>query len=789
VRKVSTGFSAYLEPRPQRIAFLLNPDTATRRMLDALVDFNVDTWGGRHNPFVPLRRGIIYEDYWQLLELADPDLIYSYSPLARETLERLDRMFAPVDVLLHRPFEPDDYRPHLREQAPTSGILKLFREMFPAGFARREAAILGYSEKQAERVSSFIRRNFGVSSHAWFCARDYDLPVKLPNGPSDRDVLQLLSSDTRLSVPIQVCATQATLRAHAAHSSGDKPFVVTYGNSPWNVVHYWNNAYYSGIQELWSSGLEQMWIPAGYLSNERRRSALLDVIKRRVYPHGTNPRSLEVVSYDSSVEEASAVSDIIRQGSNLLRRGPIRIATIGSLPDISVQQPFFYRSSQPQQEYISGPESLLTPRAPRVLAGEAHARWMVDIRLDDPEQESIFSNVRYWWKLPRGGTLARRFVERHRARVNRSGELSFEVVNGSSIPLSIPSKQEVFQELFAQRPNVHLTADLRTSRASGHTIRLSDKGKYYTGVLSVFGSLGYACGTFEDQFRRSLLESMCAPTPEYMLAKTAGRLGQLFHTLITFPGQKRKEAIDAIAQLILTTARGIPRRRPPMRLNEVQKNLRLFISRLPPDEQSYWRRRVSLSSDIDDLIKREVLFQGAELRCRNCLSRSWYHVDDLAQQVTCPGCRQVFHLSIESKWSYRLNELVATAISDHGVVPVMRTLGRVARDPRESFFFIPGIDAFKLGRKNKLPRCEIDLCWVGDGEVGLAEIKSRTSAFTAAELGKLAQFTRHTHVKRVVLAAPAGDDAEMEKHRLSLERRVDDKSVIVEGWGPSAFRE
>src|SRR6266851_8469389 len=97
-----TPYSVFLDHRPRRIAFLVDPDKANDPLLDAIADFNIDSWGGRYNPMIPVTGGEIYPDYWRLLNLSDPDVFYCCADVSVATIERLDREIGAVLIENHR---------------------------------------------------------------------------------------------------------------------------------------------------------------------------------------------------------------------------------------------------------------------------------------------------------------------------------------------------------------------------------------------------------------------------------------------------------------------------------------------------------------------------------------------------------------------------------------------------------------------------------------------------------------------------------------------------------------
>ena len=87
---VSETFPIAVHHRPRRVGFLVDlGQEAVSQVLDAIRDFNMEVWGGRFNPIIPLVDGSVSESYLTLLDVAEPDVFYVYGELAPEALEQL----------------------------------------------------------------------------------------------------------------------------------------------------------------------------------------------------------------------------------------------------------------------------------------------------------------------------------------------------------------------------------------------------------------------------------------------------------------------------------------------------------------------------------------------------------------------------------------------------------------------------------------------------------------------------------------------------------------------------
>ena len=56
-------YSIYIDKRPMRIAFLVDPSPDSIEKVDQIIGYNRGLWGGRYNPII-LTDGNTIEDKW-----------------------------------------------------------------------------------------------------------------------------------------------------------------------------------------------------------------------------------------------------------------------------------------------------------------------------------------------------------------------------------------------------------------------------------------------------------------------------------------------------------------------------------------------------------------------------------------------------------------------------------------------------------------------------------------------------------------------------------------------------
>lgn len=185
-----------------------------------------------------------------------------------------------------------------------------------------------------------------------------------------------------------------------------------------------------------------------------------------------------------------------------------------------------------------------------------------------------------------------------------------------------------------------------------------------------------------------------------------------------------------------------------------------------------------LRDALSNLTAQSVLIQGIKPRCTFCGMSEWYSVQEISSTIRCRGCQSAFLLPVEADWSYRLNELIARALTYHGVVPVVWTLGKLLAGSRTSFLYIPGLELYKSWEDTQ-NLAEVDIACISDGRLLIGEVKSAASEFSNNDLEKLEVVTRAVKADCVVLSAFEGDAEAIIRAKKDFEERVSDLELKV----------
>ena len=91
-------YSIYIDKRPMRIAFLVNPESTSLDGVDQIIDYNRSLWGGRFNPIILTDGHTIDDKWWQFLRDIDPDVIKPLVHLDSKLIEKIENFLSPLEI-------------------------------------------------------------------------------------------------------------------------------------------------------------------------------------------------------------------------------------------------------------------------------------------------------------------------------------------------------------------------------------------------------------------------------------------------------------------------------------------------------------------------------------------------------------------------------------------------------------------------------------------------------------------------------------------------------------------
>jgi hypothetical protein len=782
-------FGVESRARPYRLAFLVDPGACPSELLDTLFETNYGLWGGRFNPIVPVIKGEIDEAFWSLLRYIDPDLVYTYTSLTQNTIDRIDREIVPWRIEAHPahlagPDPPPHFPPTTAEGFVKSRrVLPLLMSQ-QSGFASAVPPTLltyfhDWKSPLNKELVTLVARNFGIIQERSFPPVNGEWArLQIQNNWTPLELFHCLANTPNLLFPFQASAAHAippprigTLR---------EGYCILVGENAETWLYFWNRIFL--VRDYFRLRWNTLCLSPALLREENFVGRLREFLKRYAHHFGDSPSSLTLQSFECSEDELAELSTRILDGLDVIP-GSKKLVP-GEFPSLSTTRPEVYTSWGDATTYqqSTSPESLLS--APRSRVPIDQGTWVMDLRIQYIPRFAFHGNEVLSWKLPRRLGVAEGFFH-HRCRVDADYSFSVEMRQLEPFFLRLPDESEIFHRAAGIMDINSYDINLRhiVKEPKFRRLGLWDKGLYLNGILELFGGLQSASRFFEHSFWRSVFERLSLGTPEKeagLFERVRNGLDKKKLLIASQLGGGHAKPIEWLSRLVIRHARELQLRQDEISFSELesafQEQRERFIAANPefrtatsPEEieEDQKSATADLLGVLQTLTDGGVLQQGLRIRCTNCGSRFWREMGSLHQKVSCDGCSATVPVPVESVWRYRLNSLVRNGIALHGCVPVISALRGLRERARQSFIYTHGVALFK-DYGDATPEAEMDLLCISDGKLVCGEVKSSASEFTREELGKLARIAADINADQVAISAFGDPDGLMTEHRKTL---------------------
>jgi hypothetical protein len=368
------------------------------------------------------------------------------------------------------------------------------------------------------------------------------------------------------------------------------------------------------------------------------------------------------------------------------------------------------------------------------------------------------SGTTYWWQLPLNNYLASYLFSRS-ARICSNGFPAVSIgPDDLKLSIRIPDIETLFHILITVKNQTENKYDPR-SKIKYNTfkyIRLSDKGRYLSGVIDLFTELYGASQVFAKRYWRRVFSILSAKEEDseslklqIIRNKISKKInGQTPEFLISPAG------IDWITGLVLQTSKetNIIGKELPFDffVQEAKNELSEFEAENPSD-QGFEFNEDELRDSIQDFIDQDIILLGVSSHCPSCGYSNWHYIDDAKQTLKCLGCNKQYKIKTEPTWHYKLNNLVRVAYSQHGLAPVIIVLSELLLDSRSSFFFIPNIELFDDWRGQ--PKGELDIICIQDGKLIIGEIKQSLKLFNSSDFNNMRELAKKIRPDLVIFSS------------------------------------
>lgn len=772
-------------PRQVRVAYLIDPETTSWELLDAIMSTCSRVWGGRLSPIIPVVNGEISASYWQLLRSVDPDWIYSYTSVPQAVIDALSSKTSPIQLTKHSDHllqgEHPHYHPSISDNlVRVHGLLPLATEQ---RWFQKPALVTCRENRPPDLL---ISRNFGL------------LPNNILSEQIPKEVQQLEFNDSvDFAAFLDLVSKHAggLLFPYGATCAG--AICETGTNSDWSTysvfigenlsdwLAFWNHIFTvaPGARADWRA----LCLPGQALTDSRTVEALTQFLRRFVYRNGQNPPYLNWISSTLSENElrSLAASFAPRKIDAIFR---FSVENEWSFPNLPREKKHWFGFSgggfgQPEVlgttiHQIPNTGGLVdAPSLPFRLGNDD--RWIRDVHIEYRAEQTYYNNEALAYQLPRKNLIAKMFCGLP-ARVDADGGLSIEMRPKVPLILTIPEDRNLILSAIGCGWRVRYTGDFKVLEQSPvfQDHGLSDKARYCRGVLNLFGGLQSAHRTFENRFWRRNIYRLAnviektATTEDSPLFRKLSKNPQLWainsNANLDEELHRIEEQIVKAARFVRSSEREITFRFlvadfTKERAESVAQNPHLAAENDDEAKRAAEEAEAGLTNMLQGLVDSNIFQQGIIARCLQCGSRIWRELGSIKQQFECPGCGASVRSPVESTWYYRLNSLVSKAVSEHGTVALLNALAKAREQAHNSFMFGPGF-VFYTNYNDKDPVSEVDAICIVDGELWVGEVKSNANEFSSQAMSKLVTDAKKLGADKGFVFAQEGNQEALSQH-------------------------
>ena len=758
-----------------------------------------------------MSNGEIDEAFWSLLRYVDPDLVYTYTPLTQNTIDRIEREIVPWRIEAHPSHLVSAEPPYHFHPNASEGLVKsrqvlslLMSQQVGLAFGTIPTLLTYFHDWKSPLNKDLVRlvaRNFGVIQERSIpMVPDEWARLQVQNNWTPWELFHCMTSTPNLVFPFQSSVAQATLPKRIDTLRDEYCIVVGENAETW--IYFWNRIFL--VRDYLRPGWNTLCLSPGLLREDSFIGPLREFLKRHVHRSGNSPSSLTLESFECSENELADLKARILNGLDIIPRS--KKLNSREFPKLEVARTPFslgWSSATTHQQGTSR-ESLLNAPESRVPIDQG--TWVMDLRIQYVPRFVFYGNEVLSWKLPRRTGVAEAFFNQRRCRVDADYALSVEMRHREPFMLRLPDENEIFHRAAGIMEVDTYDSSLKIIRKKPQFCRLGkwDKGLYLNGILDLFGGLQSASRFFEHSYWRCIFERLSMGSPEKeagLFERVRNRLEKKRILLATQLAGGHDKPIDWLTHLVIRHARELQLRHEEISFSELessfQRQRERFVAENPgfrnatsPEELEEDRKAAvaDLLAVVQSLTDSGVFLQGVRARCTNCGSRFWREIGTLQQKVRCDGCSATVAVPVESSWSYRLNSLIRNGIALHGCVPVISALRDLRENAKESFIYTHGVGLFKDYGDRK-PAAEMDLLCISDGRLVCGEVKSSASEFTREELEKLARIVADIRADQAAISAFHDPDGLMPKHAKVLADLVPPGcSVVICGPNQWAFQ-
>lgn len=736
VRMFDRYISVGTKSRSVKIAYLIEEDSNASENLNQIFFDAYSRWGGRYTLVVPLKNGFIASDeYRKWINQFDPDVIYTFNDINEIELDKINRNLCPIF------FE--------KEKISNANWLSSRAVATP----RNLGTLINI--KHNLHNSRFLKDNFGEIFGIYAGGGFGTAPPKIDN---EGNLLDKVNQHNILVTQRELSSTFCEVTKDASHpwNSGINLFI---GNSFTDRISFWNS-YLSDSKGTSNHKNHSLIVPPELFDNQNF------ILSFKSYLSKLPPAMITMRSNSLNDVEISNIANKLSDDTHKYQH--IKFEKIESVNDCALREYYRHKSITNKQFYstqlVNCSQFLLKFEQPTFLNNHSgqhefiQQKFLVEVDIERDVNYSKVINSQHSWQLPPIAYLSYIFFGDANSdidsRVTKAGDLicAGSQHTNNSISVIIPEDRTIFSRLLHasnEFPKWDLRSSLEAEKYFDHAI--SDKGYYLLQVLTLFGDVNTTFNYFDNEFCRNFFVNLSIPTEKNITIDN--KINKKIKAINI--GKLNQDDIFNLAKsLIYECAPMVKKPSSQVTIDDIINSYHESLKRI---ENYFDKNKVSLNRDELDnlekslqyLVSKSILNQGYIIKCKSCRFKNWINVQSLDENLRCAACAKNMKIPINSRWSFKINDILATAINDHGITPQILTLMKLRDDARSSFYFIPPVNLYSNDKKLLT---DIDIFCIQDGTLIVGEAKS--SDRDLLDVDELVKVAINLNASKFVVSAP-----------------------------------
>jgi hypothetical protein len=702
------------KPRPLRLLFLVEEGYDIAH-LKKIILTNLQFWGGRYNPIVPLNKAGLKTGWEKFFSIQDPDYIYITSGIGMDVAKLLCDTYGlnPIEIVIVGDNLHDIKGVHHANLMPVINSKVLLQ---PVNLWEVDSPLKEYYKLNflLNDTISVTRGLFANHQLLPVYHKNYDQINELIARPFVNNNSILSSQNTRAGKirPENATYHHLELLIAADHAGFEE------------LLYHWNKPAY----ELTPRELLTI-----YLTKTELELLVLDgQFKNALKKLSEDNSKIQLVSFSLARAELDELAEKLIQSCTLNR---FEVKEVNDFPYPIVEVRSNYQDVITEKESIQvifkNQNFVFFPPLSFDLAFKPFSQaYGLDLKINElrgPHNQTLRFPLK----------LITDFFTQTPGRINKYKQINLEIndsiLTQENLELRIPAFSEIIG-LIVTSPKV---TGSRQPVSINERISYSDGSNRLAQFFNLFDNDMQMVDDFlKDKFWNDIFISLTNNT------KVEG-------DTITF-NEMYSQCLELMKQEeIMTTTKDKGRHN--------EENLRL-----------------GLTGILQRLIQLKVFLTGYNLKCRTCSSKIWYSLAEINDSVICKGCGKHNYFQAENPVAYKLNHLIKNNIGMtdingrfvyDGNITAIRTLLYIYQKAVNSFTFIPQVNIYGCPVSQK-PKTDLDIVAMSMGSLYIGECKHNSKFFTADKnksLNNLLEIAGTMRPDKIIISCTEDENDKLKK--------------------------